>query len=826
MKKIVLIFSLVGCFTVGYSQIPLTYTTPHNNSENLNDANNMLVRYWYYRWRLQNDFLIIGDQPRYSIPAEDREGEQVHSLRWGDGTIWLGNYICMLALENALIRYSNRYFDLKKNERELYYAMQAFNRLDEQGDTYYDAGPPPNGNGSYMPSSKNGFFIRDDVPANFFVTNYTDEFGGINNLFNVYDVSTWIKTTEYTHFNGTKSGINYHYYPFLAVSCGGFSNPIYDINVNPSNPSYPFIVPNDKKTYIPISKQDEDDMDALHPYSRTYAMSQDQVYRLLLGFSTVIKSIPYGNIMVDTDDDGYGDTPFNFVEEAKIHSTNIIARTSGIDQNTLAHGANINYGPLWFMHDPLNEAPGIGNFSGDFAPEVSMIWTQNYTIQNNLNVPLAHVLNILASSHNPIAVAANVIGQAFTAQDQTNAKLYLYTSLVSGFVPYKMNTVDGVFNHIFAFSKGNIVNDEKTFGWHTYMTPLYCYLHNFHPQHTTAINNWVSTRQDMQTQVSSAPCWGPYNYVVSDANSNPLTSTPAFQANYGSWIPPMGINGWNTSFRFDQREYRTIHGFELGDKKHDDLIKQVDGGFFNGIDYMSEVNLYYITSNIFGNFPSTLPFYQNLIDRYVDYDVSSDNTPMLGAFNTMSIHNSITGSGQLDIQAGSSIHLQDGTHITASQASKHLFIKTFSCNNIVNGGYELPVVSDSRLEAKEQRFLMNNDYGFNEEFSTMQYDVHPYMDNAPTTQEILARLQAITEKKSDSIILYPNPTQKEFSIKNIENTTPVECKVYILSADGKNIQVEETRGKYDISTLSPGTYIVHLIFPSGAVTDKKLIVLP
>jgi len=808
MKTKLILFIVCLYFTSAYSQAPIQYYNPHNNSENLNDANNMLVRYWYYRWRLQNDFLIIGDQPGYSIPAEDREGEEVHSLRWGDGTIWLGNYICMLALENALIRYSNRYFDLKKNERELYYAMQAFNRLDEQGDTYYDADNSQNGNGSQMPPSKNGFFIRDDVPARFFTTNYWDAYPS----FYLGDPNTWNTTLEYDHFTNGKSGINYMNKPCIAISTGGFapSNHIpNDNDLNHKAPDY-------TNLYSPISHNDKETMKALSipNHDLTFAMSQDQVYRLLLGFSTVIKSIPYGNIMVDTDDDGYGDTPFNFVEEAKIHSTNIIARTSGIDQNTLAHGASINYGPLWFMHDPLNEAPGIGNFSGDFAPEVSMIWVQNYTNQNNLNVPLAHVLNVLASSNSSIALAANVFGQAVSAQNQTNAKLYLYTSLVSGFVPYKMNTVDGVFNHIFAFSKGNINYPLKYFGWHTYMTPLYCYLHNFHPQHTTAINNWISTRQDMQIQVSTAPCWGPYNYI----NPSDQTPTSAFINSYnnGNWMAPIGANGWSTSFRFDQRNYKAIHGFQEG---------EANNGFFNGIDYMSEVNLFYITSNTATSQPTSLPFYQNLIDRYVDYDVSSDDTPMLGAFNSMSIHNSITGSGQLDIQAGSSIHLQDGTHITASQPSKHLFIKTFSCNNIYNGGYELPQVNDSILEANSQRWAMNNDYGFNEEFTTMQYDVKPIMGNAPTTQEILEKYQINNSDNVDSIVLYPNPTHNEFSIKNTENTL-VECKVYVLSTDGKNIQVEQTRGKYDISTLSPGTYIVHLIFPSGAFADKKLIILP
>ena len=168
MKQLLTLFLTLFFSLITLSQAPIIYATPHNNSENLNDNNNMLVRYWYYRWRLQNDFLIMGENPGYSIPAEDREGAYRRCLRWGDGTIWLGNYIIMLATENALLRYSNRYYDLLKNERELYYAMEAFNRLDEQGDTYYDAGQSNAGNGTPMPACKNGFFLRDDVPCTFF----------------------------------------------------------------------------------------------------------------------------------------------------------------------------------------------------------------------------------------------------------------------------------------------------------------------------------------------------------------------------------------------------------------------------------------------------------------------------------------------------------------------------------------------------------------------------------------------------------------------------------------------------------------------------------
>ena len=60
-----------------------------------------LRKYWYYRYRLINDFVKIGSNRGESIPARIRTGTKFGAgeLKWGDATITLGEYISVLATE-------------------------------------------------------------------------------------------------------------------------------------------------------------------------------------------------------------------------------------------------------------------------------------------------------------------------------------------------------------------------------------------------------------------------------------------------------------------------------------------------------------------------------------------------------------------------------------------------------------------------------------------------------------------------------------------------------------------------------------------------------
>lgn len=141
------------------------------------DYHNM-EKYWWYRYRLVNDFLKIGPNCGESIPAQRRswvaelDSPGVHKkgvLSFDDATIDLGNYISMLATEYKLLKNNN--FNTTRTRMELYYALNAFERIDRNAEAYcnniFNTYPCNPGNTDGWNNKLNGFFIRDDVPGNF-----------------------------------------------------------------------------------------------------------------------------------------------------------------------------------------------------------------------------------------------------------------------------------------------------------------------------------------------------------------------------------------------------------------------------------------------------------------------------------------------------------------------------------------------------------------------------------------------------------------------------------------------------------------------------------
>ena len=133
-------------------------------SQTINMANDINTKYWYYRYKLQNDFMVIGEGSGMSIPASIRN-KWGDKMKWAEGTIYLGWYLGVLATENKLL---NDFLDshgLQNNNTEMYYALKAMDRLDNIAETHIFY------NGAGFPS-RNGFFARDDVKATFLNTHY------------------------------------------------------------------------------------------------------------------------------------------------------------------------------------------------------------------------------------------------------------------------------------------------------------------------------------------------------------------------------------------------------------------------------------------------------------------------------------------------------------------------------------------------------------------------------------------------------------------------------------------------------------------------------
>ncbi len=143
---------------------------------NAQNVEQNLDKYWQYRHKLTTEYMLIGDQQGYSLPAS-YINPGLERMKWSDNTIWLGWYMGTLATEYHLLRNPRYqgYADgdsarISANINELYYALKAIIRLDSTAETSFTWNASCG-----IPNARNGFFIRDDVPAN-----YTDSFPGYN----------------------------------------------------------------------------------------------------------------------------------------------------------------------------------------------------------------------------------------------------------------------------------------------------------------------------------------------------------------------------------------------------------------------------------------------------------------------------------------------------------------------------------------------------------------------------------------------------------------------------------------------------------------------
>jgi hypothetical protein len=128
----------------------------------LQESPDWLAKYWLYRWRFINDFIKVGDQQGESIPFAERNSYNQQDLKTGDGTQKLGMYLCVLATEYALLYENERWTDLEKTKTELYYALEAIERLDCTTEEY-----PPYSFPWINSYNCNGYLMRDDIHAGF-----------------------------------------------------------------------------------------------------------------------------------------------------------------------------------------------------------------------------------------------------------------------------------------------------------------------------------------------------------------------------------------------------------------------------------------------------------------------------------------------------------------------------------------------------------------------------------------------------------------------------------------------------------------------------------
>ncbi len=291
MKKLILSTYIILYVVSVHAQIPDWY-------ENME-------KYWYYRYRLVNDFMLIeedGDQdsgPGMSIPASRRTrhnpswgndldnpppghhwGEHYGPhLSWGDATEHLGHYMTMLGVERKML--SDNGWNTDRTEYEIYRAVEAFDRLDRDAEKYYsdiDNAFPYNANNIVWNNSLNGFFCRDDVPVNNDLN--------LDNTFNV----------------------DHNYLDFISNNADHFDRKMRDGSSALQNTPHPGYV------YTSTFKYMTPEYNALQsnlgkwPVGYTPRVqgeeSQDQAADIAVGLGTIIKTLP-ANIWVHNENVQY-----------------------------------------------------------------------------------------------------------------------------------------------------------------------------------------------------------------------------------------------------------------------------------------------------------------------------------------------------------------------------------------------------------------------------------------------------------------------------------------------------------------------------------------
>ncbi len=152
-----------------------------------------LDKYWAYRDRLRQNFLKVGSDQGESVPMSARAigfpystGDVLTSrVYWQDATIYLGHYLSVLATEIKLLLtdYNSTasidekqkiLIQLEQSKSELYYAIQAVNRLDKGAEKYLS------GTQIEQVDDLNGLILRDDVHNQFYL-NFQNDYSPIFN---------------------------------------------------------------------------------------------------------------------------------------------------------------------------------------------------------------------------------------------------------------------------------------------------------------------------------------------------------------------------------------------------------------------------------------------------------------------------------------------------------------------------------------------------------------------------------------------------------------------------------------------------------------------
>jgi hypothetical protein len=745
-------------------------------------------KYWYYRSRLTNDFMKIGPNQGESLPFSQRnkygdfykDTKSPYMQAGTDVVSQLGPYICVLVTEYKLLKDNGQPTD--STLREIYYALEAFNRLDYNAEDIYG-----------YPKNLNGFFIRTDIYKSFIVNNKS-------------------------HFNYDEI-IN----PLSINTAGGFCSEshiedlVYYEKDSLGQPKY--------SSEEPYCRWEDDKND---PIKRgKLAMSLDQCVNMFSAFALINKYFVSGEkYIVNGNAQPFLDGETQIRDEARHIANRIIsALQGGGDWRILLPGGNHvdeieanddRGGNVWPLSFAFSEA-NCKIQNGNTTNQSNQICVNGFTGNNAANflqTSLGWQAWKLETATNAAAaiVAVNPDNLPKFAGLEAACNCIYSCSLTQVLIGYIQNVVSYLIGWIQHFVYGtpipqytftNILNNE-TINKIQYFT-------QYDLEWASLLRNELHGGGNLDDNVFSysiflheAPCDGP-RYYPND-QKNPFNS-----------------------------RWRTVDNIDHPDGSDSNPAE------FNGLDYMLYHNLYYL-HNGYGNNLSPVDLryrevtttFPNVSNVGIGSNASPLYLPSFEFINARNIINAVSSTnssdpnnGNVTYRAGKLVHLEPGFNANAGSYF-HGYIQKFGC-----------------VTGNDVGRLASNDSIKNNNYSSIEWYTEPtaYINYPPNVEEyeettVQNANQSSAKKNSfgnnvnndiNKINLYPNPNNGLFNIEfilsdnesasvNIIDVLNTEVYSQKMNTSGKN------KLEVDIKNFGKGVYIVKFNSNKGINTINKVIV--
>ncbi len=735
-------------------------------------------KYWYYRSRLTNDFMKIGPKQGESLPFSCRgkygngygDPTSLYSQVGTDVVSQLGPYICVLATEYKLLKDNNQPTD--STLREIYYAMEAFNRLDYNGESVYG-----------YAKNFDGFFIRTDV-------------------------SKTLVTDNMDHFN--YDGV---VDPSIKSTAGGFCSPSHNadliFNADPLNPNH-------YSSEEPFCRY----QDVPNTFNKVaLAMSLDQVVNMFNAFALINKYFSSETYKINGVDQMFSDgITANIRNEARIISQRIIsALQGGGDWKILMPGGN---------HVSSGNGGHVFPYSWAFSEASCKIQKSNGT-NNSVELCVngmtgSGIANFLSASAGFAVWKANVTAGAIldlVHKDNAPKTVGLeaacncnyvvnFTQLISGWVNSVISYIIGWIHYFTSGSPQPVFSWQEILGNNTDVLMLDRIIPGWTDLQWASLlrkiihggsNNAVFNYKNF---LDTAPCDGP-RYYSTDSNN------PNFR-----WLTVDNIDhadDRSTNAEFNGIDYMLYHN-----------LWYIDQGYGS----TPPVDLRYRYINV--NFPvASINVGSNINPAYIPaYEyVTANNT--INAFN--STNQSDPNNGNATYRAGKIIHFEPGFNVSAG-AFFHGYIQKFGCvsgndiSRLAGGSDSIQKsnnYSDSSIYVQPTSFV---------HYPTEEVSSEPLVRNQPKSNvKKIYKNENTSSVFSHKLIIYPNPNNGVFSLEfnliDNENAT-----ISITDVLNNVILKQERSGdginkvEVDIKDFSKGVYLVKFSSNKGNNSIDKIII--